>query len=95
MEIYCDAVNCFADNLSNAALKSRGFSAFGEYLANYAGSAGFTSLLAETKQIKADLAEARYCVLIKGNGFEVRKYGPNPITARTSRKHSQNSNRGT
>ena len=75
VEVYCDAVNCLADNLSNAALKSRGFSAFGEYLANYAGSAGFTSLLAETKQLKADLAAARYCVLIKGNGFEVRKYG--------------------
>ncbi len=75
VEVYCDAVNCLADNLSNAALKSRGLSAFGEYLANYAGSAGFTSLLAETKQLKADLAAARYCVLIKGNGFEVRKYG--------------------
>ena len=74
VEVYCDAVNCFADDLSNVALKSRGFLAFRKYLANYAHSARFTSLLAETKKIKADLAEARYCVLIKGDSFKVRKY---------------------
>ena len=74
VEIYCDAVNCFADNLSNVALKSRGFLAIQKYLANYVESAPFTSLLVEIKKIKADLAEAKYCMLIKGGGFEVRKY---------------------
>ena len=34
----------------------------------------FTSLLAETKKLKADLSTVKYCVLIKGNGFKVRKY---------------------
>ena len=74
VEIYCDAVNCFADDLSHEALKSRGFLAFHKYLADYVQSDGFTSLLAETKKIKADLAAAKYCVLLKGDSFKVRKY---------------------
>ena len=74
MEIYCDAVNCFADDLSDTALKSRGFLAFREYLASYVGSDRFTSLLEETKKLKADLAAARYRILIKGDGFKVSKY---------------------
>jgi hypothetical protein len=74
VEIYCDAVNCFADYLSYEALKSRGFLAFHKYLADYIRSEGFTLLLAETKKIKADLASAKYCVLLKGDSFMVRKY---------------------
>jgi len=74
VEIYCDVVNCFADDLSNAALKSRGFLAFREYLVNYAGSLSFALLLAETKRLKDDLAAVKYCVLIRGDGFKVRKY---------------------
>ena len=73
-EIYCDAVNCFADYLAYEALKSRGFLAFRKYLANYVQSDGFTLLLAETKKIKADLAAAKYCVFLTGDGFKVRKY---------------------
>ncbi len=74
VEIYCDAVNCFADDLSNVALKSRGFLAFREYLVNYVGSDRFASPLAETKRLKDDLAAAKYCVLIKGDGFKVQRY---------------------
>jgi hypothetical protein len=74
VEIYCDAVNCFADNLSSSALKSRGFPAFRQYLVNYVGSDGFASLLAETKRLKDDLAAVKYCVLIMGGGFKVLKY---------------------
>ena len=74
VEIYCDAVNCFADDLSHEALKSRGFRSFRKYLADYVQSDGFTSLVAEIKKIKADLAAAKYCVLLKGDSFKVRKY---------------------
>jgi DNA mismatch repair protein MutS len=74
VEIYCDAVNCLADDLSRADLKSRGFSAFRAYVADYIASARFTSLLAETKKLKADLSTVRYCILIKGNAVKVRKY---------------------
>jgi hypothetical protein len=74
VEIYCDAINSFVHDLSNADLKSRGFLGFRDYLTSYAGSVHFTSLLAETKKLKADLATVKYCVLIKGDTFTVRNY---------------------
>ena len=72
--IYCDAVNCLVHDLSLVDLKSRGFLAFREYLTNYANSDRFTSLLAETKELIADLSAVKYCLLIKDNGIKVRKY---------------------
>lgn len=73
-EIYCDAVNCLVRDLAQVDLTSRGFLAFRDYLTSYAQSARFMSLLAETKKLKDDLSTVKYCVLIKDNGFKVRKY---------------------
>ncbi len=78
VEIYCDAVMDFSSALSSATLESRGFGDFREYLAAYVASDGFTSLLAETKTLKADLAEVRYCILIKGDRVTVRNYELEP-----------------
>jgi len=74
VEIYCDAVNCLVDDLSHEALKSRGLEAFRQYLADYTRSDRFTGLLAETKKVRADLAAAKYCVLIKGDSVKVFRY---------------------
>jgi DNA mismatch repair protein MutS len=74
VELYCDTINSFVTDLSDAELKSRGFLGFRDYLKSYANSARFTSLLSETKRIQADLATVQYCVLIKGDKFTVRKY---------------------
>ena len=74
VEIYCDTVNCLVQDLSRADLKSRGFVRFRDYVATYAQSDGFTSLLAETKQLLADLSTVRYSLLIKGTAVTVRKY---------------------
>ncbi|MCX5884437.1 MAG: DNA mismatch repair protein MutS [Proteobacteria bacterium] len=74
VEIYCEAVNFLVHDLTLIDLKSRGFLAFREYMTNYAESGGFTSLLAETKKLKADLSAVKYCLLIKGNCIKVRKY---------------------
>ena len=74
VEIYCDAIVSFVRDLARADVKSLGFLGFREYLTEYAGSTRFTSLLAETKKLKADLATVKYCVLIKGDAFTVRKY---------------------
>ena len=73
VEIYCDAVNCLLHYLSFTDLKSRGFLAFREYLTDYANSDPFTSLLAETKNLIADLSSVKYCLLIRDNGITVRK----------------------
>jgi DNA mismatch repair protein MutS len=74
IEIYCDATSALADELSQAKLKSRGFLRFRDHLASYAGSARFTSLSSEMKRLKAQLAAVKYCVLIKGGSFTVRRY---------------------
>ncbi|MGD0216880.1 MAG: DNA mismatch repair protein MutS [Desulfobaccales bacterium] len=74
VSIYGDAVNCLVHDLSLVDLKSRGFLAFGGYLASYAESNLFTSLLAETKKLTDDLSSVKYCLLIKGDSIRVRKY---------------------
>jgi DNA mismatch repair protein MutS len=75
VDIYCDAVNRLAQDLSLLDLKSQGFLAFREYLAKYAESDRFATLRAETKRLISDLATVRYCLLIVDGGFKVRKYG--------------------
>jgi DNA mismatch repair ATPase MutS len=72
VELYCDTIHSFVEDLSKADLKSPGFLGFRNYLTSYAGSGGFSSLLSETKKLKADLATVKYCVLIKGDTFTVR-----------------------
>jgi len=74
VEVYCDAVNKLVDDLSHMDLKSVGFLDLREYLTNYIKSDHFTSLLAETKQVLADLSSLQYCLIIKGGSFKVRKY---------------------
>ena len=74
VDVYCEAVECLVHDLSLGNLGSRGFSAFLDYLVRYAESARFTSLLAETKKLKADLSTVKYCLVIKGNAITARKY---------------------
>jgi len=74
VEMYCDAVTCLLHDVSLVDVQSRGFLAFREYVTDYANSGRFTSLLAETKKLKADLSAVKYCLLIKGNSIKVRKY---------------------
>ncbi|MDI6619784.1 MAG: DNA mismatch repair protein MutS [Clostridiales bacterium] len=43
-------------------------------MVSYVNSEHFTSLLVETKKLKADLSTVKYCLLIKGNSINVSKY---------------------
>jgi len=74
VERYCEAVTGLLHDLSLVDVQSRGFLAFREDVTDYANSDRFTSLLAETKKLKADLSAVKYCLLIKGNNIKVRKY---------------------
>jgi DNA mismatch repair protein MutS len=74
VEFYCDAVSSFAAELARLPLRSRGLKAFREYLTAYAASRAFVALGGELKTIKAELADVRYCVLIKGDTLTVRHY---------------------
>ncbi len=70
VELYCDAVERFAADLSTVALESRGFLAFRDYLTSYAASPYFRSLGEETRKLESDL-KVRYCVLIKDSAFTI------------------------
>lgn len=74
VELYCNAINQLARDLSPVDLQSRGLRAFRNYLTGYAESERFKSLLAATSKLKADLSTIKYCVLIKGDTVKVRKY---------------------
>ncbi|WP_418160594.1 MutS-related protein [Benzoatithermus flavus] len=76
--IYCDAVETLAQDLLDADLRSRGFLAFRRYLVEYTRSDRFTTLAAETRQLKAELAAVRYCLLIKGSSIRARRYDGEP-----------------
>lgn len=71
-EVYCEAVVHLARELHGFELKSRGMRAFRAYLAEYAGSAVFGKVAAETGKLKSVLAAVRYCLLIKGGSVTVR-----------------------
>lgn len=78
-EIYCGAVNAFADGLSNSPLKSRGLISFREHLKHYVNSARFTGLVSETKKQRSDLASIQYSILLQEDGcFTVRSYDSEP-----------------
>lgn len=72
--VYCDAVVCLVRDLSLVNLKSQGFLSFREQVTNYAKSSQFTMLLTETNALKTDLSSIRYCIVIKGDWVNVRKF---------------------
>lgn len=74
VDVYCQATRSFADRLARLDLGSRGFTAFREYLAGYAGSGDFTRLAAGTRDLLGRLAEVRYAVSIRGNRVTVTRY---------------------
>ncbi len=75
VDAYCEAVRRLACDLAAMEVRSRGFVALRGYLSAYVGSPAFTSLCAETKELKEELAGVSYCVHIKGNRVRVRRYG--------------------
>jgi DNA mismatch repair protein MutS len=78
VRLYCEAVVRLAEGLSRAEPKSRGLTAFGEYLAEYVASEGFVALRAQAENLLADLATVHYTILVKGLEVEVRHYDGEP-----------------
>lgn len=74
VETYCEAINGLVQDIEAVELRSRGFLAFRDYITRYARSAAFTSLVTQTREVKAKLASIKYCLRIKGNAITVRKY---------------------
>jgi DNA mismatch repair protein MutS len=74
VDIYCQAVETLAEELSDLDVTSRGFMALREYVADYVAGDAFASLAGETRERKAALAGVDYCVHIKGNRVRVSRY---------------------
>jgi DNA mismatch repair protein MutS len=74
VEVYCQGITAFVQDLAHLELRSPGFLRFREYLINYAQSVPFNTLLSEARNLRIDLAAVEYCVTIRGSGFAVRKY---------------------
>ena len=74
VDLYGDAVNRLVRDLSAAKSGSRGLLAFRDYLARYASSERFTSLVEEAKRLEAELSAIRYSIFIQGPRVEVRHY---------------------
>jgi DNA mismatch repair protein MutS len=70
---YCEAIARLERDLAAADLRSRGFTGFREFLADYTSSGRFTSLQEEAKRLYDDLSRVRYCVHIKDDRIRVRK----------------------
>ena len=72
--IYCRAVSALTEALVAIKPGSRGFTTFGQYLADYSQSAAFTGLAADLGRVTSALGTVRYCVNIKGARVRVTKY---------------------
>lgn len=74
VDVYGNAVTRLAGDLSAATFRSRGLLAFRDYLARYASSDPFISLVAEAKRLEAELSAIRYHAFIQGLRVEVRHH---------------------
>lgn len=72
--VYCDAVMTLSRHLATTPFKSRGLSAFREYLERYLSSPSFQSLAFESRKVKQALEEVQCCVIIETGKFRVKPY---------------------
>jgi DNA mismatch repair ATPase MutS len=72
--IYYEAIERLERELSIVDLHSRGMRSFREYLSGYAGSTSFRNLVAEAEKLNLDLADIKYCLVLKDDSVTVRRY---------------------
>ena len=74
VEIYCEAVRSFAEELVQCEVSSRGLQGLRDYLAEYVASGLFASLAVETEAVKQAITGIRYRVKIQGLRVTVSRY---------------------
>ncbi|HEY9076077.1 MAG TPA: hypothetical protein VIO61_06005 [Anaerolineaceae bacterium] len=72
--VYCEAILSLADQLKQSTLRSRGMQDLTAFFNAYAQSEQFTTLVQETRALKARLQSIQYSIMIKGSLVRVRKY---------------------
>ncbi len=78
VDTYCGAVKRLSRDLAISTPRSRGFSSFLNYLISYTESADFRALLAETEQLRTDLAGIKYSLHLEGNRISVGQFEIEP-----------------
>ncbi len=78
VDTYCDGVEGLLGGLSKSAPKSRGMQELIRFLGSYTSSAGFVTLVSDTKKLKQRISEVRYRIHIRGLLVSVGKYGGEP-----------------
>ena len=76
VEIYCEAIKHFAEDLNSAQLNSRGFLAFREFLRSYSTGSYFSKLADEVNTLKEGLARVKYRIILQDGSFTVQNYEP-------------------
>ncbi|GAB2583046.1 P-loop NTPase family protein [Dyella jejuensis] len=74
IDLYGMAVEQLVQALRQAKPDSRGLRALAHYLDDYAQSATFQRLVADTRQLISELSRIRYALHIKGRNITVRRY---------------------
>jgi DNA mismatch repair ATPase MutS len=74
VNIYGEAIENLLHDLHQVHPTSRGLLAFREYLAQYAESGHFKTLVQEAKKLKSQLSAIRYCLRIRDSSITVRNY---------------------
>jgi hypothetical protein len=72
--IYYQAIDRLIRELSAVDLQSPGLRALREYLTSYAASTSFGNLVTEAEKLRLDLADIKYCLVLKDGSVTVRHY---------------------
>ena len=75
---YCDAVNGLLGGLRNIPLESRALQRLRDYLSAYVASEAFLPLETKLRELRRQLADVRYSMLIRGTRVSVWPFGGEP-----------------
>jgi len=78
VSLYTQSVGTLLERLQAVSLHSDGLKYLRAYLADYAHSSAFTSLVAETADLQGNLSKITYSTLFRGDKVTVRKYASEP-----------------
>ncbi len=78
IEIYCNAVDQLATDLTRSQMKSRALLSIRDYLTGYIAEANFVALRDEAKCISDQLSHVRYSILIREASFTVKNLQDEP-----------------
>lgn len=78
IEIYCDAVDQMATDLTRSQMHSRGLLSIRDYLSGYIANDDFVALRDEAESISDQLSQVRYSIVIREASFTVKNLQDEP-----------------